>query len=385
MFEKIVVPKELIPSDPRFGAGPSLIPSEHINILLKKNRDLLGTSHRQLPFKNFVRELYEDIRTYFNLPTDYKILFGNGGATLLFNMIPLGLVKEKSLHFVCGAFSERWYKYSLETPYITTKKIDIEYDKMPNISDIKLFDEMNEKEKFANADLLAFTQLETSIGFELKSIPAKTNNQLIAIDATSSAGVLPCDFNNTDIHFWSLQKIFSSDGGTWMSILSPPAVERINQIETDKKRFIPHFMRWSEYINNNDKFESFNTPSIINLVLFHEQLKKLKAIGAQRVLAETVEKANYLYDWAQNHKHLSPLIENEFFRAQTVATIKIDSKIPADELTKYLREKNLVYGIGGYRSVAKKINHIRIALFPSINFEDLKRLTKLIDFLLDNV
>src|SRR5690606_39052920 len=102
MFENLQVPKELIPSDPRFGSGPSLIPVSFIEELLKTGTNYLGTSHRQLPVRNLVKELQEGLRKYFNIPSDYEVVLGNGGATLLFDMIGLGLVKEKSAHFTTG-------------------------------------------------------------------------------------------------------------------------------------------------------------------------------------------------------------------------------------------------------------------------------------------
>ena len=54
MFEKFVVPKELMPSDPRFGAGPSLIPVAHLEALAATKHHLLGTSHRKPAVKNLV-------------------------------------------------------------------------------------------------------------------------------------------------------------------------------------------------------------------------------------------------------------------------------------------------------------------------------------------
>ena len=72
MFETFKVPKELIPSDPRFGVGPSLIPTESVQHLANTGFSLLGTSHRKMAVRNLVKEVKDGLRTYFKLPSDYE-------------------------------------------------------------------------------------------------------------------------------------------------------------------------------------------------------------------------------------------------------------------------------------------------------------------------
>ena len=58
----------------------------------------------------------------FSLPDDYSVVLGNGGATLLFDMIALGMVQKKSAHYTCGEFSKKWYKSHNKVPWIEMKK-----------------------------------------------------------------------------------------------------------------------------------------------------------------------------------------------------------------------------------------------------------------------
>ena len=78
MFENFKAPQNLIPSDPRFGSGPSLIPVAFIEELLKTGVDFLGTSHRKPAVKNVVKEMQDGLREYFKVPKDYEIVIGNG-------------------------------------------------------------------------------------------------------------------------------------------------------------------------------------------------------------------------------------------------------------------------------------------------------------------
>ena len=89
-----------MPSDPRFGSRPSLIPTDFVKSLLETGPHYLGTSHRKPAVKNVAAELQEGMRSYFQIPKDYEVVIGNGGATFLFDARALGLV-EKSGHSPC--------------------------------------------------------------------------------------------------------------------------------------------------------------------------------------------------------------------------------------------------------------------------------------------
>lgn len=115
MFEKFKIPKDLIPSDPRFGSGPSLLPLEFVRGLEKTGFEYLGTSHRKSKVKNIVKEMQEGLREFFLLPEDYIVAIGNGGATLLFDMIGLGLVEKNQHILLVESFQQNGLK--LTTKY----------------------------------------------------------------------------------------------------------------------------------------------------------------------------------------------------------------------------------------------------------------------------
>ena len=57
MFNLNNIPQNLIPSDPRFGAGPSKVPVSFIEKLHETGAHLLGTSHRKDAVKNLGKEI----------------------------------------------------------------------------------------------------------------------------------------------------------------------------------------------------------------------------------------------------------------------------------------------------------------------------------------
>src|SRR5690606_7797941 len=116
-WQDLKVPNEFIPNDPRFGSGPSVIPTEHLKVLAEYSPHLIGTSHRKNQVLDLVKELQNNLTKYFNLPSDYSIILGNGGATFLWDMIGLGLCEKSSLHYTCGEFSQKWYAAHKKIPW----------------------------------------------------------------------------------------------------------------------------------------------------------------------------------------------------------------------------------------------------------------------------
>lgn len=369
MFENLQIPSELRPSDPRFGSGPSLIPINFVTRLAETGPHLLGTSHRQAAVKNLAKELQEGLRTYFSVPDDFSIVLGNGGATFLFDMIALGMVEKKITHFTCGEFSNKWFKSSSLVPWIEAKCHGVD------------FGQGITPEDDPEADVIATTLNETSTGVMIDKFPQVGTGRLLTVDATSGGGQCPCDVSKTDFYFFSPQKVFASEGGLFVGILSPAARERVLKIGQDKSRYIPEIMNWKYCIENSDKNQTYNTPAISSLFFLNEQVKLMNEWGYEGVIKESRRKADLIYSWAEEKAYLSPFIKEEKYRSIAVATVDVDEKLNVDPLLKKLMSEKLVYGIDAYRKLGR--NQLRIALFHNITFDDLERLTKLISYALE--
>lgn len=371
MFENFQVPKELIPTDPRFGVGPSLVPVASVERLAQTGFKLLGNSHRKNAVKNLVKEVQEGLKTYFNLPAGYEVVLGNGGATFLWDMIGLGLVEKSSLHYVCGEFSDKWYRSHKLIPWIQSKEVKVEFGQG-----------INPKEE-AGYDLICCTLNETSTGVMLSDVPKMRDpNVLLAIDATSGAGQIKVDFNNVDVYYFSPQKVFASEGGLFIAIMSPKAIERALRIGQDKSRYIPEVMKWSLAIENSRANQTYNTPAVSTLFFMNEQIKLMNQIGEAKVVEEAKRKAKLIYDWAEAKPYLKPYIENSAFRSQAVATIDVDDKFVTEDLSKVLRAQNVAYDIDSYRKLGR--NQFRISLFHNVTFENLEKLTKIISLAVES-
>ncbi len=370
MFDNFEIPENLIPSDPRFGCGPSLIPVSFLESLAKTGHSFMGTSHRKPAVKNVVKEIQDGLIKYFNIPSDYLVVLGNGGATLLFDMIALGIVEKKATHFTCGEFSEKWFKSSKLVPWITTEQVGVEFGK--GINGVAT----------QGSDLIAVTLNETSTGVQLSKLPVVDANTILAVDATSGGGQCPCDVSKTDIYFFSPQKVFASDGGLWIAIMSPKALARAKKIAADKSRYIPDIMNWPNAISNSEQNQTYNTPALATLFMMNEQVKLMNLLGYAEVQKLAQKKADLLYGWAESKSYLSAFIEEKEFRSIAVATIDVDPKVNADDVIKFLEKKKLVYGIDGYRKLGR--NQFRISMFHNISYNDLEKLTGLLSKMIES-
>lgn len=365
MFENFEIPANLMPSDPRFGVGPSLIPVEHLERLAATGKSLLGTGHRQLPVINLIKEVQEGFKKYFDLPAGYEVLIGNGGATFLFDMIGLGLVQKRSAHFVCGEFSSKWHHAHSLIPWIETEEISVPFGQ--GIDPVRV----------EGCDTICCTLNETSTGVIIKDVPdVRGEDILVCVDATSGAGQVPIDLQKVDFYFFSPQKVFASEGGLYIAFASPKALERARKILTTN-RYIPQIMNFNNHIEFSLKHQTYNTPAVATIFLLNEQLKLMNKLGRVEVERQANEKAAFIYSWAENHSLISPFIQDPSYRSNTVATIDLDSKVDVKELTQMLRARNACVDIDGYRKLGR--NQLRISLFHNISLKDLQKLATIVE------
>src|SRR3954468_15707961 len=91
------IPAEIKPADGRFGCGPSKVRPEALARLAERF-DLIGTSHRQAPVRDLVRDERTGLRALFSLPLGHEIAPGNGGPTAFREAATAWLVRERALH-----------------------------------------------------------------------------------------------------------------------------------------------------------------------------------------------------------------------------------------------------------------------------------------------
>ena len=176
----------------------------------------------------------------------------------------------------------------------------------------------------------------------LNSLPQLDNDTIMCLDATSGAGQIPCDMSKVDLYFFSPQKIFASEGGLFVAIMSPKALRRAEEIANQKKRYIPVMMNWKKMIENGQKNQTYNTPALATLFLLNKQIEQMNTLGQKKVIEEAHNKAKLVYDWAEGKSYLSCYVKEKKYRSLSVATIDVDPNIEVAPILSELSEQKYV-------------------------------------------
>jgi phosphoserine aminotransferase len=362
----IIIPSELKPVDGRFGCGPSKIRPEALAALSASGNSILGTSHRQKPVKNVVKQVREGLTSLFNLPEGYEVVLGNGGSTAFWDIATFGLIEERSQHLVFGEFSSKFATASKEAPFLGEPTV---IKAEPGSHPVAVAE--------AGIDVYALTHNETSTGVAMPILrPAGIDGALVLVDATSAAGGLMVDAKEFDTYYFAPQKSFASDGGLWIAIMSPAAIARAEKIKASG-RWVPAFFDLGIAIENSRLDQSYNTPALVTLMLLAEQIEWMNANGGLSFAAgRSAKSSDILYSWAEETSYTTPFVTDAAMRSKVVGTINFDDAIDATKIAAVLRENGIV-DTEPYRKLGK--NQLRIGMFPAVDPSDVEALTKCID------
>ncbi|MEU1078589.1 MULTISPECIES: phosphoserine transaminase [unclassified Streptomyces] len=370
---EIQIPADMKPADGRFGAGPSKVRTQALDALAATGTSLLGTSHRQAPVKNLVGEVRQGVRDLFSLPEGYEVILGNGGSTAFWDVATHGLIENRSQHLNFGEFSSKFAKAAKLAPWLAEPSvIASEPGTHP------------EPAAEAGVDVYALTHNETSTGVAapVKRVAGADEGALVLVDATSGAGGLPVDITESDVYYFAPQKSFASDGGLWIAVFSPAALERAARIHASG-RHIPEFFSLPTAIDNSLKNQTYNTPALSTLFLLNEQLKWINGQGGlEWSTGRTAASAKALYGWAEESKHASPFVADPAKRSQVIGTIDFSDEVDAAAVAKVLRANGIV-DTEPYRKLGR--NQLRIAMFPAIDPADVEALTACVDYVIEQL
>jgi phosphoserine aminotransferase len=367
----VEIPDALRPADGRFGCGPSKVRPEALAKLAGQT-DLLGTSHRQPPVKDLVARIRGGLGELFDVPDGYEVALGNGGTTAFWDAAATSIVSDRALHLVYGEFSSKFAKATAGAPFLADP-ILIEAE--PGDAPAPVAD--------PEADVIAWAHNETSTGVMVPvERPEGAGDSLILIDATSGAGGLPVDIEQTDAYYFAPQKAFASDGGLWLAILSPAAIARIEQLDGADGRWQPTFLSLATALENSRKDQTYNTPALATLFLLADQIEwLLEGGGLEFGISRSGASSGHLYGWAEASEVASPFVADPAKRSLVVGTIDFAEEVDAGALASTLRANGIV-DTEPYRKLGR--NQLRIGMFPAVDPADVEALTACIDWVLEN-
>jgi len=369
----VQIPADLKPADGRFGCGPSKVRPEQLTALAGAGAAYMGTSHRQKPVKSLVARVRAGLAELFGLPADYQVVLGNGGSTAFWDAAAFGLVRDRSLHLTYGEFSAKFADTTRGAPFLADPVvISAEPGSAPK------------PQADPGCDVLAWAHNETSTGVAVPVVrpDGATDGQLVVIDATSGAAGLPLDPRQVDAYYFAPQKGFAADGGLWIALLSPAALERIAELDVSD-RWIPPFLSLATAVDNSLKDQTYNTPAVATLFMMVSQIDWMLGLGGlDACVARTADSAARLYGWAERSDYATPFVREPAHRSQVVGTIDLVDEVDAAAVAKILRANGIV-DTEPYRKLGR--NQLRIGMFPAVEPADVQALTACVDWVVERL
>jgi phosphoserine aminotransferase len=364
----LTIPEELKPADGRFGCGPSKVRPEQLARLAGEDAHLMGTSHRQKPVKDLVARVRSGLSELFSLPDGYVVALGNGGTTAFWDAAAAGLIRERSLHLTFGEFSNKFATVAKGAPFLADP---IVVKAEPGDAPAPTYED--------GVDVVAWAHNETSTGVMVPvQRPAGSDDALVLVDATSGAGGLPVDASQSDVYYFAPQKCFAADGGLWLALLSPAAQERIAEVGARDDRWIPESLSLTTALDNSVKDQTYNTPAVGTLILLNAQLEWMNGNGGlDFAVGRSTESSTALYGWAEKSEFATPFVADAAKRSLVVGTIDFAEYVDAARIAATLRANGIV-DTEPYRKLGR--NQLRIGMFPAIDPEDVRQLTRCIDY-----
>lgn len=276
-----------------FSAGPAVLPEEVLKEAQEEMLDYRGCgmsvmemSHRSKVFQNIIDEAEADLRDLMGIPSNYKVLFLQGGASLQFSMIPMNLMKNGVADYIVTG---QWAKkaYAEAQKYGKANKIASSEDKtfsyIPDCSDLPIS---------PDADYVYICENNTIYGTKYKKLPNTKGKTLVA-DVSSCFLSEPVNVSDYGIIYGGVQKNIGPAG----MVIS---IVRDDLITDDVLPGTPTMMKFKTHA---DAGSLYNTPNCYCIYMCGKVFKWLKKMGGLEVMKQrNEEKAKLLYDFLDQSK-----------------------------------------------------------------------------------
>lgn len=343
---------DIRPNNPQFSSGPCTKPKGWS--LQALSDAALGRSHRAAIGKDKLLAAIEQTRDVLGVPADYKIGIVPASDTGAFEMAMWSLLGERPVDMLSWeSFGAGWVTdmvKQLKLENVTHHHAD--YGQLPDLNSV-------------NSDNdIVFTWNGTTSGVRVPNadwIDADRKG-LTLCDATSAAFAQELEWDKLDVTTFSWQKVLGGEAAHGMIILSPRAVERLENYTPPWP--MPKIFRLTKngkLIEGIFKGATINTPSMLAV---EDYLFSLDWAAKQGNAAGLTKKAKanlaVLEDFVANADWADFLAADAATRSNTSVCLKIvEPKVvalPADDqaafakgLAKQLDDEGVAYDIGSYR------------------------------------
>lgn len=323
-----------------FSAGPCTLPVE----VLEEARDglmnwngtgasMMELSHRSKPFEQMLEQTIADLRELMGIPSNYKVLFLGGGASLQFSMLAMNLRPQGSADYVVTG---TWGSKAVEAARLYGGQVEVLYDaKASNYNHAPVLADLAPT---AGAKYLHYTSNETVHGVDFFEEPSRTDVNYVC-DMSSNILSRPVDVSKYAMIYAGAQKNMGPAGVT-VVIIRDDLLESV-------PAGLPPMLDYKLQAQNNSLY---NTPPCWSIymcgLVYKHYLKMGGLAGAEK---RNDAKAKLIYDAIDSTGFYKGHAE-----VKNRSKMNITFTLPSDELTKEFLKGAIeakMLELNGHRSV----------------------------------
>ncbi|MCR4705363.1 MAG: 3-phosphoserine/phosphohydroxythreonine transaminase [Lachnospiraceae bacterium] len=342
-----------------FSAGPAVLPEEVLREAADEMLDYKGSgmsvmemSHRSKTYDNIIKEAEADLRDLMNIPDNYKVLFLQGGDSLIFASVPMNLMKNRKAGYI---LTGQWAKKAYQEAKIYGEAVELAssadktFSYIPDCSDLPITDDM---------DYVYICENNTIYGTKFHTLPNTKGKDLVA-DLSSCFLSEPVDVTKYALIHAGVQKNVGPAGVQVVII-------RDDLVTDDVLPGTPTMMKYKTHADNDSLY---NTPPAYGIYICGKVFKWLKKNGGLSVMKELNEKkAKILYDFLDSSKLFKGTVVKEDRSLMNVPFVTGNEELDA----KFVKEakENGLESLKGHRTVGG----MRASIYNAMPIEGVEKL-----------
>ena len=344
-----------------FSAGPAVLPEEVLKEAAQEMLDYNGTgmsvmemSHRSKAYDTIIKEAEQDLRDLLNIPDNYKVLFVQGGASLVFASVPMNLMKNKKAGYIVTG---QWAKKAYQEAKIYGEAVELAssadetFSYIPDCSDLPITDDM---------DYVYICENNTIYGTKFQTLPNTKGKPLVA-DLSSCFLSEPVDVTKYGMLYAGVQKNVGPAGVQVIIIREDLIIDEC----------LPGTPTMMKYKIHADNESLYNTPPTYGIYICGKVFKWLKKMGGLQAMKELNEKkAKILYDFLDESKLFKGTVRKEDRSLMNVPFVTGNEELDA----KFVKEAKAagLESLKGHRSVGG----MRASIYNAMPIEGVEKLVE---------
>ena len=346
-----------------FSAGPAVLPEEVLREAAEEMLDYRGCgmsvmeiSHRSSVFDEIIGEAEADLRELLGVPSNYKVLFLQGGAYTQFAAVPMNLMRNRVADYiVTGQWAKKAWKEAARygRANCIASSEDRTFSYIPDCSDLPVS---------PDADYVYICENNTIYGTKFKTLPNTKGKTLVA-DVSSCFLSEPVDVSRYGLIYGGVQKNIGPAGVVIVIIREDLITEDV----------LPGTPTMLTYKTHADAKSLYNTPPAYGIYICGKVFKWIKSLGGLEAMKERNEKkAKVLYDFLDQSKLFKGTVEKEDRSLMNVPFITGDADLDA----KFVKEAKAagLENLKGHRTVGG----MRASIYNAMPYEGV---VALVDFM----